>query len=95
MILVAQVVSDKLMWIDYYVIIYTVGIGVSISVLLTAVITAVITSCIMYLIMRKRTVQTKGQHNPVPIYDVPSTEVKQDIIELQSNTAYGHVNRNM
>ena len=83
------------MWIDYYVIIYTVGIGVSISVLLTAVITAVITSCIMYLIMRKRTVyELKGQHNPVPIYDVPSTEVKQDIIELQSNTAYGHVNRN-
>ena len=91
MILVAQVVSDGLIWIDYYVIIYTVGIGVSISVLLSTVITAVITSCIMYLIMRKRTVQTKGQHNPVPIYDVPSTEVKQYNSELQSNTAYGEI----
>ena len=70
---------------------YTVGIGVPISVLLTAIVSSVITGCIVYFVTRNRRGSTddKGQHNPVAIYDVP--DVKHDI-ELQTNTAYGHVN---
>jgi hypothetical protein len=39
----------------------------------------------------RESTDVKGQHNPVPIYDVHVPDVQHDI-ELQTNTAYGHVN---
>ena len=70
---------------------YTVAIAVPITGLLTALITAVITSIIVCLVMRRNTKRTTGGGAGGPVYDVPTINKEQQIIDTQLNTAYGQI----
>ena len=77
---------------------YTVAIAVPITVgLLTALITAVITSIIVCLVMRRNTKKTTGGEGGAggPVYDVPTINKEQQIIDTQLNTAYGQINTSL
>ena len=67
---------------------------------LSSLLTAVIATLIFYLIIRRRnynedTPPATTTTQSGPIYDdvkVPETSEQKEIIELQENTAYGHIN---
>ena len=66
--------------------------------LLTALITAVITSIIVCLVMRRNTKKTTGGGEGGaggPVYDVPTINKEQQIIDTQLNTAYGQINTSL
>ena len=72
---------------------YTVAIAVPITGLLASLITALITSIIVCLVMKRNTKKsTGGGGGGGPIYDVPTINKEQQIIDTQLNTAYGQIN---
>ena len=76
---------------------YTVAIAVSITGLLASLITAVITSIIVCLVMRRNTKKTTGGEGGAggPVYDIPTINKEQQIIDTQLNTAYGQINTSL
>ena len=78
--------------------VYTVAIAVPITGLLTSLITALITSIIVCLVMKRNTKKTTGGGGTAagsPVYDVPTINKEQQIIDTQLNTAYGQINTSL
>ena len=71
---------------------YTVAIAVPITGLLASLITALITSIIVCLVMKRNTKKSIGGGGGGPVYDVPTINKEQQIIDTQLNTAYGQIN---